>query len=171
MSRIRAADTTPEITLRRALWQAGLRYRLHSPRLKVRPDLVFPKAKVAVFIDGCFWHGCPEHYVPPRSARPFWEGKLKDNVARDQRQTSDLELSGWHVLRFWEHEVFTDLSGTVERIRQAVRGNWAPTGTSARVVRVDFLDRRGNLEKRHLTDLRDDSWSASVVRDRSTRKW
>src|SRR5439155_2473646 len=106
MARIRGRDTAPEVRLRQALWRAGLRFRLKRSDLSIRPDLVFASAsRIAVFIDGCFWHGCPDHYVPPRSAIGFWSKKLAVNVERDCRQTLALEAAGWRVLRFWECEV------------------------------------------------------------------
>ncbi len=82
MSRIRGGNTNPERIVARALWAAGLRYRLRLSRLAGRPDIVFTGARLAVFIDGCFWHGCPEHYVRPRSRSVFWRRKLRENVAR-----------------------------------------------------------------------------------------
>src|SRR5687768_10638296 len=106
MSRIRGRNTAPEIRLRQLLWRRGLRYRLAVRVSNVRPDLVFTGARLAVFVDGCFWHGCPEHYVRPRSSNAkFWAQKLQDNVSRDERQTLRLEADGWRVLRVWEHEL------------------------------------------------------------------
>jgi DNA mismatch endonuclease (patch repair protein) len=71
---------------------------------RVRPDIVFPRSQVAVFIDGCFWHGCPEHGEMPAANREFWEAKIEGTRERDQRQTTALERAGWRVLRVWEHE-------------------------------------------------------------------
>src|SRR5262245_41107618 len=100
MSRIRGKDTAPELALRHALWHRGLRYRKSVRVLGVRPDLTFLRAKLAVFVDGCFWHGCPEHYVRPRSeSRAFWASKLRNNTDRDERQTRALEEQGWTVVR------------------------------------------------------------------------
>src|SRR5262249_30770296 len=104
MSRIRGKDTGPELALRRALWKSGLRFRVHYA-LPGRPDIAFPVKKVAVFVDGCFWHGCPEHGVKPRSNVHFWADKLKKNTARDQAVAKALEKLGWKIVRFWEHEV------------------------------------------------------------------
>jgi len=108
MSRIKGSNTKPETLLRKALWSLGVRYRLGVRIGRMRPDLVFKKAKLAVFVDGCFWHGCPEHYTPPRSRAGFWAKKLKENVERDIRQTLELERAGWRVLRIWEHQVEID---------------------------------------------------------------
>lgn len=87
MARIRGKDTGPEVALRRALWQAGLRYRLGMRVEGTRPDLTFPRARLVVFVDGCFWHGCPLHYVRPRTKEEFWALKLAVNTDRDRRQT------------------------------------------------------------------------------------
>src|SRR5262245_58811764 len=113
MARIRGRNTTPELLLRRLLWEAGLRYRLHAKTPAGRPDIAFPQSRVAVFIDGCFWHGCPDHYVRPRSSSEFWSRKLAENVRRDATQTRRLEALGWRVCRFWEHEIFEAADGAL----------------------------------------------------------
>jgi len=115
MSRIRGRDTGPELVLRRALWARGLRYRLEN-KLPGRPDIVFRGAKVAVFVDGCFWHGCPLHAVRPKANAEFWRKKLDANIERDTRVTAELKEMGWHVLRFWEHEIRDSVSVVVDRI-------------------------------------------------------
>ena len=104
MSRIRARNTKPEIALRAALWSLGLRYRLHYP-ISGTPDVVFPRQRVAVFVDGCFWHGCPEHSVKPKTNSAFWKDKLEKNVERDRGNEIELAELGWTLVRFWEHEV------------------------------------------------------------------
>ena len=70
-----------------------------------RPDFVFPKAKIAVFVDGCFWHGCPAHFRPPKTNRRFWQNKIAKNIARDRAVSRRLRRQGWHVFRFWEHDI------------------------------------------------------------------
>lgn len=120
MSRIRGSDTGPEVRLRRALWQEGLRYRLKS-KLPGKPDLVFPSSRVTVFVDGCFWHGCPEHAVKPETNTGFWVEKIDKNKARDVEVTEQLESAGWTVIRVWEHEVNGTVEASVERIRGVVR--------------------------------------------------
>jgi DNA mismatch endonuclease (patch repair protein) len=121
MSRIRGKDTTPEMRLRGLLWSLGLRYRLGLRVLGVRPDLVFPGTKLAIFVDGCFWHGCPEHYVRPRSDNAaFWASKLKENVERDERQTSRLEGADWRVIRIWEHELKKNTAMVADTVWDAV---------------------------------------------------
>ena len=150
MSRIRSTETSPERRLRAAVWRAGLRYRLYSRSLAGKPDLVFHAAKVVVFIDGCFWHGCPDHYVPPRSRDEYWSEKLRTNVLRDIRRTVELESAGWRVVRVWECEVEVDLDGAVSKVVAAVRSKRWVSPPDWRVVRVDAI---GEEEKRTLRRL------------------
>jgi DNA mismatch endonuclease (patch repair protein) len=88
---------------------------------RIRPDLVLRRGsnRVAVFVDGCFWHGCPDHYVRPRSGGEFWSKKLRENTARDSRQTVTLKSDGWVVVRLWEHEVAEDAVKAAGRVRSA----------------------------------------------------
>jgi DNA mismatch endonuclease (patch repair protein) len=118
MSRIKGRDTGPEVRLRKELWRRGLRYRLKS-RLLGRPDIVVPRAKVAVFVDGCFWHGCPVHGVAPKNNAAFWAAKIGRNKARDESVSRKLAAAGWMVLRFWEHEILTSPEGVTEAIIEA----------------------------------------------------
>lgn len=171
MSRIRGKNTKPELILRSALWSVGLRYRLHAKTPKGRPDVVFPGSKVAVFIDGGFWHGCPDHYVRPRSREEFWSGKLSENLARDRRQTLELEKLGWRVVRIWEHEVYENLDDVVTLVQSAIRDDgWEPR-PMWRVARVDPIDERGDLERRHLELLREPVQQYVVEQKRNTKKW
>jgi DNA mismatch endonuclease, patch repair protein len=116
------------MVIRRALHRLGLRYRVAiapEPGLRRRADIVFMKARVAVFIDGCFWHGCPVHGRKTFNHNvDYWPSKIATNMARDQDTTEKLRRAGWTVMRFWEHEDQTDV---VEAIRYAVRGNVAPS--------------------------------------------
>ncbi|WP_223915798.1 very short patch repair endonuclease [Arthrobacter sp. NicSoilC12] len=103
----RSRDTKPELAVRRAAHALGLRYWVaEQPLREVRrtADLVFPRVKVAVFVDGCFWHGCPEHYREPGSHIDYWRLKIDTNRARDLETTELLSRAGWTVLRFWAHE-------------------------------------------------------------------
>ena len=120
MARVRSRDTRPELELRRRLWSRGLRYRL-AVSLPGSPDLVFKRPRVAVFVDGCFWHGCPEHGSIPKTNSAFWANKLAQNTERDRQVDRALRERCWTVLRFWEHEVFGDLESVVETIEHAVR--------------------------------------------------
>ena len=171
MSRIRGRDTKPEVSLRRLLWRRGCRCRVHFKTPAGRADLAFVGKKVAIFVDGCFWHGCPEHYVAPRTSRPFWERKLRTNVERDQRQTQVLGEAGWKVLRFWEHEVVEDPDAIAACIERCLGGCEEKPGPRPRVVAVEFLDDAGKMERRHLQSLYPAEELGAVVRERSTRKW
>jgi len=108
MSGLARRDTGPEIALRRALHQRGLRYYVHRrplPELRREADVVFPKAKLAVFVDGCFWHGCPAHgRRDHRTNGWYWPEKIERNKARDQDTDAKLRAAGWIPLRVWEHE-------------------------------------------------------------------
>ncbi|MFE7410075.1 very short patch repair endonuclease [Streptomyces laurentii] len=107
MSRQASHDTGVEKALRSALHRAGLRYRVHRRPLKgVRreADIVFRPAKVAVFVDGCFWHGCPEHATWPKRNSQFWREKIEKNRARDANTDARLQEAGWLAVRVWEHE-------------------------------------------------------------------
>jgi len=170
MSRIRGSHTSPERTLRAALWARGRRYRLHVKTPAGRPDVVFPGRQVAVFIDGCFWHGCPEHYVRPRSNTPFWSKKLRENVDRDRLQTLRLEKLGWRVVRLWEHEVFEHLEEAIAAVEAALEGRNS-AGPRWCVVQADPVDAEGQHERRLLEDLRDPSMSRLETRPRTTAKW
>ena len=119
MSRIRGRDTGPELALRRAAWAVGLRYRVRNG-LKGRPDIVFASARVAVFVDGCFWHGCPLHSVKPKTRATFWAEKIDRNKVRDAEVRIALMKQGWTVLRFWEHEIDGALTRVVSKISTRV---------------------------------------------------
>ena len=171
MARIRGKDTGPEQRLRRALWRAGHRYRLQYKTPVGRPDVVFPGRRVAVFIDGCFWHGCPTHYVRPRSREEFWRENLRINVERDRRQTLELERIGWRVVRLWEHLVYEDLDAARHRVEDALFARDQAPETEWRVVRVELIDDALNLERRHLEQLRDPEQHRAVEGRRYTTKW
>ena len=116
----RRRDTTPERQLRSALFKLGLRYRVDArplDGLNRRADVVFRRARVAVFIDGCFWHRCPEHYVAPKSNSSFWSEKVEANVRRDRDTDQELRSAGWQVLRIWEHDSTLDAA---ERVAELV---------------------------------------------------
>ena len=121
MRRQATRDTAPEIALRRSLHRRGLRFRLHQqvlPSLRSRPDIAFPRARVAVYVNGCFWHGCPDHGTWPTRNAEFWRSKIRTNEMRDARIDQVLDDSGWQVVRIWEHEKPDD---AVPRIELAVR--------------------------------------------------
>lgn len=118
MSRVRTRDTAPELALRRALYAAGVRgWRVHRP-LPGKPDLVFGRAQVAVFVDGAFWHGHPDYYRG--QSGDFWDKKIAANRSRDERVNGELAALGWTVIRIWDFEVERDPVACVERIRAAL---------------------------------------------------
>ncbi|MET4924324.1 very short patch repair endonuclease [Streptomyces sp. PSRA5] len=128
MQAIRSRDTKPELLIRRLVHAQGLRYRVATrplAGLRRTADLVFRPAKVAVFIDGCYWHGCPEHYVAPRTNSGYWSTKVAGNIARDRDTDQRLSEAGWSILRFWEHESPDDcalkITQTVTRLRSGKR--------------------------------------------------
>lgn len=120
MSRIRGSNTGPELVLRRAAWARGLRYRLNVRIGRARPDLVFVGARLAVFVDGCFWHCCPLHGGWPKGNNVFWKVKLDRNVERDAETNRTLIATGWKVLRFWEHQIDESAEACVTEIERAV---------------------------------------------------
>lgn len=122
MARIRARDTKPELAVRRYLHGCGLRYRLHARDLPGKPDVVFRSRKVAVFVHGCFWHGCPACIDGRRSVRSnesYWSAKIAGNVERDRRNQDRLQSSGWQVLTIWECE--TAAADNLSALETAIR--------------------------------------------------
>lgn len=117
-------DTKPELAVRRMLHARGLRYRVDLAPLKGyrrRADVVFTKRRIAVFIDGCFWHGCPLHYRVPGTNAGYWQPKIARNVERDAETTLALVEAGWRVLRYWEHMPAVEIADDVEReVRAAI---------------------------------------------------
>jgi DNA mismatch endonuclease, patch repair protein len=114
----RKRDTRPELALRSELHRRGLRYRIDAKPLvglRCRADIVFRRQMVAVFVDGCFWHGCPEHGTSPRTNPSYWSAKIARNVERDRRNDAELSAAGWAVVRVWEHE---DPANAADKITQ-----------------------------------------------------
>jgi len=123
MSRIKGKNSSPELLVRRLLWRAGFRFRLHARELPGRPDIILPRWHVAVFVHGCFWHlhkGCRYSQLP--ATRPdFWKNKLEANRERDQRKTSALLASGWRVAVVWECAVRADATMSVQLLEEWIR--------------------------------------------------
>jgi len=120
MSANRAKDTQPELSLRRALWKEGIRgYRLNWKKAPGRPDIAFPARKIAIFVNGCFWHRCP-YCQPslPKSHRGFWKRKFENNMRRDKEKVLQLKRAGWKVLTIWECQLEKNLQQSVIRVKQ-----------------------------------------------------
>lgn len=122
MSRIWGRDTKPEVTLRRLHWANSIRrYRLYV-RLPGTSDIVFPKFRLAVFVNVCFWHGCPKCRIPIRTAnRGYWATKIRRNKERDRRLRRELRLLGWIVLQIWEHEILSEPEDCLARVMTRLR--------------------------------------------------
>ena len=117
MSRIRSRQTEPEIAFRRYLWQRGWRgYRINLKNLPGKPDIVYTSKKVAIFIDGCFWHKCPRCFVEPKTNKNYWIPKIERNIERDLEQNNLLRNLGWSVVRIWEHEIEEDMDKCAEKV-------------------------------------------------------
>jgi len=132
-------DTRPELALRRAVHALGMRYFVNRRPLKpIRrtADLLFPRLRIAVFLDGCFWHGCPDHHVPPKANAEYWAEKTQTNRRRDVETDELLRGNGWLVLRVWEHE---DPESAALKILERV------SGRSANIPRGVLLDTRHNI--------------------------
>lgn len=120
MAAVRGKHTTPEVALRKALYAAGVRgWRCHYKRAAGRPDLAWPGRRVAVFVDGAFWHGHPSRHRPGRSGR-FWDEKIARNVKRDRQVDAELRERGWAVLRLWDFEVEKETDRAVARVRDVL---------------------------------------------------
>lgn len=102
----RSRDTAPELAVRRLLHAQGLRFRVNLrpvASLRRTADVVFTRQRIAIFIDGCYWHGCPDHYVASKTNKEYWHAKIEANIARDEQTTAALITAGWTVLRYWSH--------------------------------------------------------------------
>jgi DNA mismatch endonuclease (patch repair protein) len=119
MSSIRSKHTSPEVSFRRALRKKKLPYKLHYG--KERIDIAIPSSRLAIFIDGCFWHGCPKHGHKPKSNKAYWLPKLRKNIARDKAKTARLKSSGWKVVRFWEHDINKRLDWCVRKVAKLAK--------------------------------------------------
>ena len=116
----RSRDTRPELAVRSAVHRRGLRFRVSArpqPEFPRTADLVLRKSSIAVFVDGCYWHGCPDHGTQPATNRRYWADKIGRNVERDAETTAYLQQAGWTVLRFWEHE---DAESVADRVQESV---------------------------------------------------
>ena len=127
MSEIKGRDTKPEIVLRKRLWSRNLRYRLNA-KILGRPDIVNRQRRLAVFVDGCFWHKCPDHFSAPKSNKQFWHDKIEANVLRDRKVNAALISEGWHVIRIWEHSIKDDACQVVDQLEICFMNAPTPAG-------------------------------------------
>ena len=123
MSQIKSRDTKPEISLRKIFRKEGLKgYRLHPEEMIGKPDIIFSKQKIAIFIDGCQWHKCQRHYVEPKTNTSFWIKKIEGNVKRDKFINKVLKKDGWKVIRIWEHDLKKkELNKTIPKIIKVLK--------------------------------------------------
>ena len=121
MSQIKGRDTKPEISLRKLLFRKGARGYRTRYKLNGKPDIVFSKKKIVIFIDGCFWHKCPKCFIEPETRKKFWKEKLNGNVKRDREVNRLLEKEGWKVLRFWEHQIRKSAEKAAKKIMQELK--------------------------------------------------
>ena len=112
-------DTKPELVLRSALHKAGLRFRIHY-NIIGKPDIVFPSRKHAVFVDGCYWHGCPKCFRKPNSNKDYWQKKISRNQQRAKTVNRQLNRQGWSVFRVWEHDVIKNIDKPLEKISKRI---------------------------------------------------
>ena len=117
MSRVKSKNTGLELRLRKALWKKRFRYRVHYDILG-KPDIAFPKKKMAIFIDGDFWHGYKWKKLKPQLKNDFWIQKITDNMKRDKKTNKFLRKTGWKVIRFWGHEIIKNLDGCIKKIEK-----------------------------------------------------
>lgn len=130
MAAVKGKDTSPEVALRRALYALGVRgWRCHYPQAPGKPDLAWPALKLAVFVDGAFWHGHPSRHRPGRSGC-YWDEKIASNVERDRRVDAELRERGWRVLRVWDFEIRNDPVGVAHRVSGAILDQIEPYGPS-----------------------------------------
>lgn len=123
MQAIRSHNTSLENIVCSNLWRRGLRFRRNVRSLVGKPDIAVKKYKVAIFLDSCFWHSCPEHGNLPKTNVKYWIKKLERNKVRDNEVNEHYKSKGWHILRIWEHEVKADLQGTLNAIEQFIRNS------------------------------------------------
>jgi len=143
MSRIRGKDTGPEVRLRQLLWSHGVRFRKHDVSVPGKPDLTISKARLAVFVDGCFWHGCPHHYRPPKQRARYWREKLDGNRMRRRDVLRQLRAMDWSVAQIWECRLRENPLGVmgnlIKRI-EARKGNNRVNKTPPLLKKAFYLD-------------------------------
>lgn len=151
MQRQRRRDTPIELALRAELFRRGLRYFVHRrplPAFRREADIVFPGARVAVFVDSCWWHACPEHGSIPRVNRDWWAAKLSNNQLRDRDTNARLEAEGWKVVRVWEHEAPAEAAARVEQTVAEARRTATTSGGDRRAPHRERLRATGGQRSR-----------------------
>ena len=123
MQRMPRSSTGPETLIRKELHRRGLRFRVNLRELPGRPDIVFTAARIAVFVDGCFWHSCPDHGILPKNNREWWRDKLARNVQRDREKDVQLAQMGWTVVHVWEHESPSSVADAIEEVWRSAHDN------------------------------------------------
>lgn len=121
MRGVKSKDSKMEVKFRSALWRSGLRFYKNAKNLPGKPDIVFPKLKIVVFLDSCYWHGCPLHLRMPKSNLDYWLPKIERNKKRDNEINVYYTENGWRIFRIWEHELKTDFDSQVLKISETVR--------------------------------------------------
>ncbi|WP_214795876.1 MULTISPECIES: very short patch repair endonuclease [unclassified Exiguobacterium] len=116
MKYVKSKNTNLEMKVRRRLWKEGIRYKTNVKSLFGTPDIAFPNLKIVVFIDSCFWHGCPQHFRLPPKKQEFWKLKIQRNTERDNEISRHYIEENWTILRFWEHEINNNLENVVTTI-------------------------------------------------------
>lgn len=145
MARIRKTNSKPELALRAALRSAGIRFRTYS-KVTGTPDIVLTDYRVAVFVHGCFWHGCPHHYRRPKTNLAYWIPKLERNKRRDARTVRALRREGWSVVTVWECRALADSSAAAKRIRRAATRIAALTEANAHAKAMPRGTTRGRTQ-------------------------
>lgn len=120
MQAVRSRDTSLERMVRQQLWRAGVRFRVNVKDLPGKPDISIKKLKLAIFIDSCFWHGCPEHGRIPKSNVDFWVQKIARNIERDKQVNNQYHKMGWYIIRVWEHDILHDFERTIGYLLSAI---------------------------------------------------
>lgn len=121
MRAVKSKDSKMEVKFRSALWRAGLRFNKNVTSMLGKPDIVFPRRKVVVFLDSCYWHGCPRHLRMPSSNVEYWQAKIDRNRKRDAKVNETYAEMNWRVLRFWEHELKEKFDDCVNRIKREIQ--------------------------------------------------
>jgi DNA mismatch endonuclease (patch repair protein) len=116
MSAVKSKETKIEIAFRKKLWEKGIRYRKNPPKYFGKPDIVLKKYKTVIFIDSCFWHGCKKHFRMPSTRKKYWRDKIEKNITRDKEVNKYYKNTGWHIFRFWEHDIDKNTQKVIKEI-------------------------------------------------------